>query len=167
MIDDWQKSIAFVLEMEGSAEVENDPLDRGGQTKFGISKSAYPNVDIANLTLDQAKDIYRRDYWAAVHGDELPWPFSIATFDCAVNQGSGIARRILQLALRIEVDGNIGPKTVSAAHAAGEEVVRRFLSLRLAHYTRICVDHPDQLHWATNWANRVLRLAELCFGRAT
>jgi lysozyme family protein len=162
---DWERAIAFVLKMEGGAEVENDPLDRGGQTKFGISKAAFPALDVKNLTLDQAKDIYRRAYWNEVHGDELPWPFSAAVFDAAVNQGPGIARRMLQVALRVEVDGNVGPKTVAAAHAAGEDVVRRFLVLRLVRYTQTCVDRPDQMHWAANWANRVLRLADLCFGR--
>jgi lysozyme family protein len=41
----------------------NHPGDPGGETKFGISKRAYPALDIKALTLGQAKAIYRRDYW--------------------------------------------------------------------------------------------------------
>ena len=41
----------------------NDPKDPGGETNYGISKRAYPDVDIKNLTEDGAKDIYKRDYW--------------------------------------------------------------------------------------------------------
>ena len=41
----------------------NHPSDPGGETKFGISKRAYPGEDIAGLTLQHAKNIYYRDYW--------------------------------------------------------------------------------------------------------
>ena len=39
--------------------------DPGGETKFGISKRSYPREDIKNLTLEQAKVIYRKDFWGA------------------------------------------------------------------------------------------------------
>jgi lysozyme family protein len=39
------------------------PDDPGGETKYGISKRSYPEVNIAALTLDKAKAIYREDYW--------------------------------------------------------------------------------------------------------
>ena len=35
----------------------NDPRDPGGETRYGISKRAYPDVNIATLTLEQAKFI--------------------------------------------------------------------------------------------------------------
>src|SRR5574343_326744 len=49
-----------------------DPHDPGGETKFGISKRAYPALDIAALTLADAKAIYRRDYWDGAQCDRLP-----------------------------------------------------------------------------------------------
>ena len=50
----------------------NDARDPGGETKYGISKRAYPQVDIKALTLDAAKEIYKRDYWDAMGIDQLP-----------------------------------------------------------------------------------------------
>ena len=50
----------------------NDPHDAGGETNFGISKRQYPNLDIKNLTKQQAADIYKRDYYAKVKGDSMP-----------------------------------------------------------------------------------------------
>ena len=50
----------------------NDKRDPGGETKYGIAKRSYPNVDVRNLTRAQAVDIYRRDFWQRVRGDELP-----------------------------------------------------------------------------------------------
>ncbi|MFX6884101.1 glycosyl hydrolase 108 family protein, partial [Acinetobacter baumannii] len=41
----------------------NNPADPGGETQWGISKRAYPNVNIRDLTREQAKAIYRRDVW--------------------------------------------------------------------------------------------------------
>ena len=57
----FAKAIAFTLQREGGHV--NDPDDPGGETNFGLSKRAYPYLDIAGLTLDQATHIYRRDYW--------------------------------------------------------------------------------------------------------
>ena len=47
------------LSLEGN--YVNDFGDYGGETKFGITKRYYPNVDIANLTIEEAKAIYKRD----------------------------------------------------------------------------------------------------------
>ncbi|ETZ07377.1 hypothetical protein P618_200441 [Holospora obtusa F1] len=41
----------------------DDPDDDGGETKFGISKRSYPHVDVDALTVEQAKNIYKRDFW--------------------------------------------------------------------------------------------------------
>lgn len=75
----------------------NDPQDPGGETRWGISKRAYPNLDIKSLTLDEAKAIYRRDYWDAMGCDALSWEMALISFDCAVNQGVGISREIRSL----------------------------------------------------------------------
>ena len=57
----WKTAINHTLELEGG--YVNDPNDSGGQTKYGISKKAYPDLDIPNLTIAQAMEIYRKDYW--------------------------------------------------------------------------------------------------------
>jgi lysozyme family protein len=40
------------IEIEGG--LVNDPLDPGGMTKYGISKRFNPDVDVENLTIEQA-----------------------------------------------------------------------------------------------------------------
>ena len=161
MTSDWEKAIAFVLAMEGGYTL--DPNDPGGETNFGISKKAYPSLDIKNLTVDMARVIYERDYWIPCSCDDLPTPFAIAVFDTAVNQGVTAAKRILQLALGVNVDGTIGQKTIEAAVRAGERQVKLFLAERLAHYARLMADNPKLLVFATNWSFRVVSLAELVF----
>ena len=73
----------------------NNPADPGGETHFGISKRAYPNVDIAALTLDAARTIYKRDYWDVLELDNRPDGPALCLFDCAVNQGVGMAKILL------------------------------------------------------------------------
>ena len=81
----WTKAIDFVLKWEGG--YVHDPLDPGGETNFGISKKSYPDLDIKNLTKEQAVEIYKRDYWLATKCDTLPYPLDIIVFDTAVNMG--------------------------------------------------------------------------------
>jgi len=90
---DFERAFRVLVGEEGG--YVNDPADPGGETKYGISKRAYPAIDIRNLTLDQAKAIYRRDYWDPLQLDRRPWGPALVLFDCAVNQGVGRARALL------------------------------------------------------------------------
>lgn len=162
MNTDWAKAIAFVLEQEGGY-TPGDPNDLGGETNFGISKRSYPLIDIKNLTKEKAMAIYQSDFWRAMCCDELPSPLSIAVFDAAVNQGTGAAKRMLQISLHVLVDGIIGDKTISAAFASGPETVRRFMAERMALYIRIILQNTTQEVFAENWSNRLMCLAEIIF----
>jgi len=124
---------AFNLVIQKEGGYVNDPYDRGGETKYGISKRSYPYLDIKNLTLQQAKEIYYRDYWIPSKAYLLPPQLAIMHFDTAVNTGIKTANKILQKALNrqgfnLVVDGIIGPKTLSAVKNAN-------LSKLLADYT--------------------------------
>ncbi|MDR1234266.1 MAG: hypothetical protein LBJ92_03930 [Holosporales bacterium] len=79
----------------------NNPDDPGGETKFGITKKSYPNVNIANLTIDQAKQIYYRDYWSNVMLHQV-CNQDVATkiFDIVVNFGDEQAQKIVTRALK-------------------------------------------------------------------
>jgi len=92
-MSDFERAFRFLIGEEGGYSA--DPQDPGGETKFGISKRAYPDLDIRGLTLDQAKAIYRRDYWAPLQLDARQWGPALVLFDCAVNQGVGRARALL------------------------------------------------------------------------
>lgn len=83
----FEKAIGFSLPWEGGATFTDDPDDPGGATKYGISKRAHPDVDIPNLTEDQAKAIYEHDYYLAAGCDQLDEPLDLVVFDAAVNLG--------------------------------------------------------------------------------
>lgn len=162
MKEDWEKAIEFVLRMEGGYTLDaNDP---GGETNFGISKKAYPSLDIKNLTIEEAQQIYQRDYWLPCACDELPPPFAIAIFDMAVNMGVVKAKRLLQMALDVDVDGIVGERTVTAAKKASHRRVTKLLALRCAEYARLMVENNKLLAFSVNWSFRVLSLSELING---
>jgi lysozyme family protein len=89
---------AFAIIVGAEGGYTNNPADPGGETKYGISKRAYPDEDIVNLTLERAQELYKRDYWDKLNCDGMPWELALINFDCAVNQGIGIARAIQRLA---------------------------------------------------------------------
>jgi lysozyme family protein len=133
MTDKFNKSLNIILAAEGGyTEGKNDP---GGETNFGISKRQYPDVDIKNLTRDQAAAIYERDYWTPVKGDELPWPLCVYVFDAAVNQGVQPAIKMLQHTLNVIQDGILGKATLHHALESGSWHRARYLALRGMRYT--------------------------------
>jgi lysozyme family protein len=149
----FDKAFAFVVEAEGGATITNDPDDPGGLTKWGVSQRAYPDVDIANLTKEQAKEIYRRDYWDRCHCDRFQQQLALAIFDAAINQGPHKAIRLLQRALRVTEDGVVGEETEDAANRAYPgEVLIEYLSHRAAEYARL---NPK---YHRGWFARLFRL---------
>lgn len=99
---EFQRCMKIILEFECRRKKDgtlddgyvNDPHDPGGETKYGISKRAYPKEDIKNLTLGRALELYYTDYWYVAAG--LDWPLNLCAFDAAVNQGTKRAKEWLQ-----------------------------------------------------------------------
>ncbi len=128
----FDKAVKFVLNEEG--ELVDDPNDPGGVTNFGISKRAYPDIDIHNLTKDQAITIYKKDYWDRYRCSEFPPALALLIFDCAVNQGGSTAIACLQRALGVTPDGILGPSTLKALSRPTLEMCNNFVARRAVRY---------------------------------
>ena len=124
-------------------------------TNFGISAAAYPSLDIANLTLAQAQAIYQQDYWGACSCDNMPAPIAFFVFDTAVNQGQTAAKKMLQGALGVTVDGIIGPNTLAAlAAAAVPDLELSLAAYRIKSYEG---DSDYALYWF-GWLRRTFSI---------
>ena len=154
----FERAMAIVFELEGG--YVNDPADSGGATKFGISATAYPNVDIKNLTREDAIALYRRDYWDKCRCVELPDAVRLAVFDSAVNQGTMTAIRILQKAVNVKADGIIGSITLAAAHNT-PALADEFLARRLYAYMLI----PQSVRFGLGWSRRLIHIARESFAK--
>lgn len=121
-------------------------------TRYGIAANSYPDEDIPNLTLERAKEIYRRDYWERVRADQLPAAVRFDVFDLCVNSGVSRAARLLQRACGAREDGVIGPATLAAAAAMPPHQ----LAARLAgHRLAFMADLPAWETFSRGWARRV------------
>lgn len=163
----FEKAFTLLIGHEGGYSLDRN--DRGNWTggavgrgalrgtKYGISAASYPQVDIANLTLGDAKAIYKRDYWDRVRGDELPPALALLTFDAAVNAGVAAGSRFLQAALGVKVDGMIGSKTVAAARKVKniDSVMAECLAQR-NEYNR---NAPSAHVHGLGWSRRLFMLA--------
>lgn len=146
----FEETIERVLEHEGG--YINNPKDPGGETKWGISKRSYPNVDIKNLTRDGAIAIYKRDFWNKVNAGDLYDGVAYQSLDFAVNSGPETAVRYLQRALNVADDGHWGPVTAAAAKVISEsDQIMRLNAERLDFMTR-CSNWPNA---SKGWSRRI------------
>lgn len=125
----FARALALVLEHEGGWA--DHPHDPGGATMKGVTlqnfrryiKPHATKAELRNISDEQVATIYRRFYWDAVQGAELPDGVDFAVFDFAVNSGPGRAVRCLQAAVGAAQDGRIGPATLAAVRARPQATV--------------------------------------------
>lgn len=121
----FQQVFANVVGIEGG--YVNNPADPGGETKFGISKRSYPHLDIKNLTIEQAQDIYFKDFWTFLQCDKLHPALAEFVFDFGVNSGVYAAAKAMQKAVGALPDGQIGPKTLALIAARSSKEIARLV----------------------------------------
>lgn len=162
MIDD-------ILRREGG--FVNHPNDRGGATNFGITLRtlaaargrAVTVEDVRDMTLEEARRIYRANYCTRPKIDRLPALLQPILFDMSINHGPGTAIRLLQQVLNdagqaCDVDGGIGNETVAcaerAANALGDALVNRLVDRRVAFFEAIVAGDASQGVFLNGWLNR-------------
>lgn len=169
--------IAHIMVSEGG--YVNNPADRGGPTKFGITLATlaawrgYPvNAgDVEALTDAEALKIYRRRYLEDTHIEKIPnAELRAVILDAAVNHGPKAAIRMLQLALGCPADGVLGPGTLAAVpYLEPRRVAVRQLAQRARFYGRMISKNltdadkdgiPDNTEFAAGWMDRVADLLE-------
>ncbi|MGH1405963.1 MAG: TIGR02594 family protein [Rhodomicrobiaceae bacterium] len=161
----FQIALSHVLKVEGGWSNHKD--DKGGPTYKGITLNAYQRAKrdgvlphyngndieaLRKLTHNQISLIYETYYWKKAGCQYLSLPIAIALFDAAVNHGPGKAVKLLQSSIGAEVDGEVGPETISLANKKSLEVtLNNFISVRRTHYKQL-----KQFHiFGKGWLNRL------------
>ncbi len=162
----WEDAVAFVLVEEDG--LSDNPDDPGKLTKYGISSRAYPDLDIRNLTEEDARAIYRRDLWDRFGLDRFPDWLSPALLDSGVNPGPGFMPRAIQRSLnrllprnrQLKVDAILGPVTLRAVgRIEPGALLVEFLAQRAEYYA--LRDGLDKI-FGLGWYRRLLRLHAIC-----
>jgi lysozyme family protein len=139
MKENFEQCFALVLKREGGY-VDN-PKDPGGTTNLGCTKAVWEDWIGRTVTKDEIKalkpsdvmPLYRKKYWDAVKGDDLPEGVDYAVFDFAINSGPRKAVKTLQRAVGTNPDGVIGPATLAAVNACNpRELATLICEARLA-----------------------------------
>lgn len=171
---DTETIITRILAVEGG--FVNKAEDRGGPTKFGITRGALALwrgkdatlEDVINLTMDEAREIYRNTYVKQPRFDRIPEGI-LRTFvvDCGVNHGTERATKWLQDILGLKQDGDFGPKTTLAVQSCNTtDVFLRMCGLRMRYYGKLIDNDPERVRatrdgyklqaiFAEGWTDRV------------
>jgi len=134
--------------------------DPGGRTNLGVTQTTWENwigrqsdeAEMRGLTPEKVEPLYKKKYWDAVRGDELPMGLDYLMFDFAVNAGAGRAIKTLQTAVGVTPDGGFGPMTMAAVQAVDPvELIERFSQAKEDFYRSLNTFSV----FGKGWLNRV------------
>lgn len=130
-----------------------DEHDAGGETNFGISKRAHPEVDIKKLSIRDACEIYYNEYWKPSGAHRLKSPvLACIFFDMCVNAGVTRATKLLQEVCGETQDGILGELTAKACNEH-ESIVYEYTRRREQFYFNIASDGKNK-RFLNGWLRR-------------
>jgi lysozyme family protein len=162
--------ISEILIREGGGKYTNDPKDRGGPTKWGITQKAWGDYidrpatigDIKSITEETAYDFYREEYvfkpkFHMINNENL----RELVIDCGVNHGTSRAAKWIQRAAMVKKDGLLGPISLKAINMAQPlELYLETTAYRIRLYGRIVSRDRSQARFISGWNNRVAMFLE-------
>lgn len=126
-------------------------------TKYGISAAQFPTLDIANLTTDQAAQIYQEGYWKDGYSQIDDQLIANKLFDMGVLFGVHTAVKMIQISMAKEInlvsDGTFGPNTLSAVNQFAN--LLQYKQTLLAHVISVISAKPEEAQFASDWSRRV------------
>lgn len=166
MIQNWDKSFDLVIAHEGG--FTNDVRDpgnklpdgRAGCTMWGCTQANWETYvgrkvtqdDMRKLTKNDVKPLYKKNYWDVVSGDSLPAGLDYAMFDFAINAGAYRAKTLLQKALGVSADGQIGEKTLIAINnTSTPALIQKFSDAKTGFYKSL----PTYGTYGKGWLTRI------------
>ena len=161
MQSNWKQSFKLMLASEGG--YVNHPSDPGGRTNLGVTQATWENwigrqsdeSEMRSLTSDKVEPMYRKKFWDAVRGDELPTGIDYLMFDFAVNAGAGRAIKTLQTSIGVAADGAFGPVTMAAVKSFEPvKLIERFSQAKEDFYRSLNTFDV----FGKGWLNRVAKV---------
>lgn len=163
------KLIPHIIKWEGGDRFTNDPLDRGGATKYGVTIGTLQGIkydtnrdgnvdinDVKSLQLDDFKYILKKQYWDRWKADDIVNQ-SVANLLVDWTWGSGKHGIIIpQRLLGVPADGIVGQKTINALNGANQKLIyNKVWQARRQFYYNIVANNPSQSKWLKGWLNRL------------
>lgn len=130
-------------------------------TKWGIAANTYPNLDIKNLTREQADAIYLRDYWPKAWGDDWPKGFDQITYDATVNSGPGRGPLWTCRALGFANDKSRAAAVSKAANLSTSEKIAAIKRAVSGQRMTFLKGLATWQHFGKGWSGRCARMEAL------
>lgn len=166
-------SIDAILVREGPI-YKNDPNDKGGPTKWGITLPVLSHYfgrpatieDLKALREDTAYEVYLAEFVRDPGYGAIANPALLGLIvDSAVQHSPLRTTEWLQTALGTKPDGDLGPVTRAALTTANvPRVYREVLATRLVFYGEIVEEDPTQAEWIHGWMRRMRFFVVNCPG---
>lgn len=174
----FNDAVAFTLESEG--KLSNNPNDKGGLTKYGITQAIWTRYlntpkqpgagntghlpsSVADIAVSDALAVYHLFFFNAA----LPRELQGVYFDFAVNSGWGAAAKKLQEVLGVTVDGDLGPKTMEKMATMQAPQLRKlrndYVTARLVYDMDVAQHNPQDLAFIEGWVRRVTKLYDFAY----
>ncbi len=154
---DFNQAIQKTLVHEGG--YVNNPHDKGGPTKYGITQKDLPGVDITSITPEQAAAYYSENYWKSLYSQINSQLVAEKLFDMGVLFGVKTAVRLLQITMQNEIsivsDGNFGPETLSDVNQESEDLLLRYRTALIQHVVNIVNHNPGDGVFVNGWVSRI------------
>jgi lysozyme family protein len=159
----FNKAFESLMLLEGG--YSNESLDSGKETKYGICKRSYPHLNIKDINIDQAKEIYYRDYWSANSYDKIKsHKIAEKVFHGTVHAGPRQSHMILQRALHsvghreLAEDGVLGDMTLDAVNKSRPGYLIPALRSEMAGFYRLLIaNRPSQGKFRNGWLKRAYK----------
>lgn len=162
----FSSAVETILKHEGG--YVNHPKDRGGPTNWGITQKTYEQykkrpvtlAEIQKMPRSEAIDIYKKNYWDTVGGDNLKYySVALALFDQAVNRGPSTVLKQAQRIVRLTPSGTPTPQTINAINAMSDTTfLDNLFRSSQESYKAIVAKDPSQEVFLQGWLNRVDKL---------
>ena len=162
----FEHAFAELLGIEGG--FVDDPVDRGGATKYGISlrflkaegaidedldgyadfdldmDGDIDGADIRKLTVGDAKSLYKRSFWQALECESFPRPIGEMLFDQGVNGGNHAAKKLLQQAINAVLRaGRYRTIPLKVDGQIGDLTRRSFQSMWERHPEQLVIEYRE------------------------
>jgi lysozyme family protein len=115
-----------------------------------------PNVNIADITPEQATEYYQEHYWKPFYSQIENQTVADKLFDMGVLFGIGTATKLLQNVLSLVIDGVFGPKTLSTVNQADSvSLLSAFQAALVSHALGIANAQPKDRVFLVGWIKRI------------
>ena len=162
----FEEAFEDLLGIEGG--FIDDPVDRGGATKYGISlrflkaegaidedldgyadfdldmDGDIDGADIRKLSVGDAKSLYKRSFWQVLDCESFPRPIGEMLFDQGVNGGNHAAKKLLQQAINAVLRaGAYRTMPLKVDGQIGEKTRSAFDSMWQRHPGQLAIEYRE------------------------